>query len=82
LAGILFAIKIRWDLRNHAWFWSIIAVLLVLHIPLLLFIRWPNGWIPAIAALPFALADFLIVLGIVRFVEKFLLKSIPPDGVG
>lgn len=80
LAGILLAIKIRWDLRNRFWFWGIIAVLLALHIPLLLLIRWPSGWVPAIAALPFALADFLIVLGAVRFVEKFILKTVPPDG--
>ena len=79
LAGILFAIKTRWDLRNRIWFWGIIALLLVLHIPLLLLVRWPSGWVPAMAALPLALADFLIVLGAARFVEKFILKTVPPD---
>ena len=79
LAGILFAIKIRWDLRNRLWFWGIIAVLLALHIPLLLLVRWPSGWVPAMAALPFALADFLIVLGSARFVEKFIVKSPPTE---
>ena len=79
LAGILFAIKKRWDLRNQFWFWRIIALLVVLHIPLLLLVRWPSGWVPAIAALPFALADFLIVVGAARFVEKFILKTPRPD---
>jgi hypothetical protein len=29
--------------------------------------------------LPIGLADVLIILGVVRFVEKFIVKSPPPD---
>ena len=34
LGGIVLAIKIRWHLRKHIWFWAIIAVILALHVPL------------------------------------------------
>ncbi len=41
------AIKIRWNLRKHIWFWAIIAAIFALHVPLFLMIRWPHGNVPA-----------------------------------
>ncbi len=38
LAAILLAIRIRWDLRKHFWFWGVIGVVFALHIPLFLFL--------------------------------------------
>ena len=76
---IILAIKMRWDLRRHLWFWGIVVLLSVLHIPLLLYVTWPSGWVPALVATPIALADILIILGAVGFVEKVLLKTSPPD---
>lgn len=72
LGAILFAIRIRWDLRRHFWFWGVIVLVLALHVPLFFIARWPHGWLPAVGWLPIALADCLIILGIVRFVEKFI----------
>jgi hypothetical protein len=69
-------------LRNRFWFWLVIVFVLALHIPLLFFVRWPegyHGWLPAIGTLPIGLADVLIILGVVGFVEKFIVKSPPPD---
>jgi hypothetical protein len=79
LGSILFAMKIRWDLRNRIWYWAVVVLLLALHVPLFLFIHWPGGWVPAIAALPFAVVDCLIVLGSLRFVEKYIVKTPPPE---
>jgi len=70
LGTIVFAIKMRWELRKHAWFWVIMAVVLALHVPLIVFWRWPDRWIPGVALLPFALADISIVLGVVRVAER------------
>ena len=70
LGTILFAIKIRWELRKHAWFWAVMAVVLALHVPLIVYWRWPDRWIPGIALMPFALADIAIILGIVRVAER------------
>jgi hypothetical protein len=72
LGSILFAMKIRWDLRMRFWYWAIVLVLISLHIPLLLLVHWPEGWVPAIVSLPFAVVDCLIVLGSLRLVEKHM----------
>jgi hypothetical protein len=33
------AIKLRWKLRKHVWFWAAIALILLLHVPLLFIVR-------------------------------------------
>lgn len=78
LAGIMVAIRIRWDLRRHDWFWGIVVTLLALHVPLFFLVQWPHGWIPAIAMLPIALGDCLVFLGAVRLVERFIQRATPP----
>lgn len=75
------AIRVRWDLREHIWFWLITVSVLALHVPLLFLLRWPDGWLPAIGTLPIALVDLLIYLGAAALIEKFIVKPTPPvDG--
>jgi hypothetical protein len=76
LGMIMLAVKIRWSLRNHVWFWAIIIFILVAHVPLLLLVRWPQGKPPTILyTMPIGIADFLIVLGAVGVAEKFFSKD-------
>lgn len=82
LGMMMIAIRVRWDLRKRFWFWAIIVLLLLLHASLLFLVRWPqgfHGWLPAVGTLPIGLADVLIILGAVRFVEKFIVKSHPRE---
>jgi hypothetical protein len=79
LGMCLVAIRIRWDLKTQLWFWGVIAFVLALHVPLFLMVQWPHAWVPGLALLPIGLADVLIILGAVRFVEKFIVKSLPSD---
>jgi len=79
LAMILVAIGICWDLRNHLWFWGLMVFVTALHVPLVLMVQWPHYWIPGITLLPIGLVDVFIVVKVVRFVEKFIVKSPPPD---
>ena len=73
------AIKIRWNLRKHIWFWAIIAVILAVHVPLVFMVRWPQGNAPTLFyTLPFGLVDFLIISGALRLAEKFFLKGSSP----
>jgi hypothetical protein len=78
------AIKIRWNLRKHIWFWAIIAAIFALHVPLFFIIRWPNGKTPGLLyGLPFALVDFLLISEGLRLAEKLLSRgSSPKDEKG
>lgn len=83
LGMTMIAIRVRWDLRNRPWFWAIIILLLLAHVPLLFLFRWPHGyhgWLPAVGTLPIGLADVLIILGAVHLVEKFVVKPRPAGG--
>jgi len=72
----LFAIKIRWYLRKHIWFWAIIGIVLALHIPLVFMVHWPQGRGPTLFyTMPLGIADFLIVSGALRLAEKLLSKG-------
>ena len=76
LGMIMLAIKIRWNLRKHVWFWATIVFILALHVPLFFIVRWPQGKVPTLAyTLPIGIADFLIILGAVGAAEKFFSKA-------
>lgn len=79
LGMILLAIRIRWDLRGHWWFWATIAFVAALHVPLLTVIRWPSGWTPAVEILPFAVIDFFVIVGSVHGVEKLVQRTKSPS---
>lgn len=75
----MLAIKMRWRLRKHVWFWATVAVILALHVPLLFIVRWPDSEVPTIAfSMPLGIADFLIILGAVGLAEKLFSKNSSP----
>jgi hypothetical protein len=76
LGMVMLAIKLRWKLRRQAWFWVTIALILVLHIPFLFIVRWPQTNIPTIAfSLPLGIADFLLISGAISLAEKVFSKG-------
>ena len=71
LGMIILAIKLHWNLRGHVWFWATLAVVLALHVPLFLFVHWPDSKVPTLMyTMPFGVADFLIISGVIRLAEK------------
>jgi len=81
LGMIMFAIKIRWDLRKHVWFWATIVFILALHVPLVLMVRWPQGKTPTIVyTMPIGLADFVIILTAVGLAEELFSKGSSSNG--
>jgi hypothetical protein len=76
LGMMMLAIKIRWNLRKHVWFWAVIVFILALHIPLFLIVRWPQGKLPTIFyTMPLGIADFLIISGALGLAERLLSKG-------
>lgn len=83
LGVILLAIKIRWRLRKHIWFWAIIAVILALHVPLVFMVRWPHGSVPTLFyTMPVGIADFVIISGALGLAERFLSKHSSSNNEG
>lgn len=72
---ILFAIKLRWHLRKHIWFWAIIAVILALHVPLVFMVQWPHNLPTLFYTMPLGIADFLIISGALKLAESFMSNS-------
>jgi hypothetical protein len=68
--AICFAARFFWDLRNRGWFWVTLTIIVLLHLPLILLIPWPDIHLTYIAALPFVFADFGIAYGIIQFTEN------------
>lgn len=72
---IMLAAKSRWELRRFRWFWAIIAAIIFLNVPLILFVPWTAKSIPAFMIGPFCLADGVAILAIIQFVEKRMRKG-------
>jgi hypothetical protein len=78
LGMIILAIKIRWNLSKHVWFWGTIIFILALHVPLVFLVRWPQGNVPTLFyTMPIGIADFFIILGAVGLAERLFLKDSP-----
>ena len=72
LVAILFAIRGRWELRIHWWFWVTVIAIVGLHVALILFLPWKSGWIPAPITMLACLVDLAILFGIFALVEKLM----------
>jgi len=48
--GVLgFAIVFKRELRRYARFWITMTIIAALHLPLIWFVPWTSGWVPALA---------------------------------
>ena len=79
LGVMFFAIKLRWHLRKHAWFWAIIAVIFALHVPLVFMVQWPKNAPTIFYAMPIGIADFLIISGALKFAENLMSNGSPSN---
>lgn len=76
LAMSMIAVRLRWKLRRYAWFWGTIAFILLLHIPFLFLVHWPQSNVPTIVySLPLGIVDFLLISGALRIAERLFSGS-------
>jgi hypothetical protein len=73
-AMIVTTVWMRWDLRKRVWFWVMIAILILLHLPLVMLLPWTNNNYPSIVLLPVALLDLAIIYGIIKLAEKTMTR--------
>lgn len=71
---------LKWKLRRNTWFWVVMIIIAVLHIPLLLFVPWTTRWVPAATMAVIDSADFCMILWILAIVGKFMEKLKAAEG--
>ena len=79
VAMVGLAIKMRWKLRTHVWFWITVTILAALHLPLILFVPWTTRWIPAVLIAPIGIADLYAMLWVISVVAKSKGEPIVPQ---
>lgn len=76
LGMIMLAIKLHWKLRRYAWFWATIVFVLLIHVPFLFLVHWPQSNVPTIAySLPLGLGDFLLISGAISLAQDVFAKN-------
>ena len=69
-----------WHQRRHAWFWMALAALSVIHGVLIVVVPW-NNWmnrnLPAPELWPIGIADFAVICGFIKLVEKAMAPRTP-----
>jgi hypothetical protein len=76
----IYAVRLRWELRKHVWFWATIILIVALHIPLLFVVRWPETNVPTIAySLPFGIVDFAFIIGGLSLAQRIFSKGPSSD---
>ncbi len=76
---IIVAMKFRWELRGHVWFWVISVLALVINVPVALAFRAPKG-VPTLAyALPFGFLEYGLVWGALGLADKLFSESSKKD---
>lgn len=72
-AGIIaFTVGIKWKLRQNAWFWITITIIVALHVALISYLSWTTSWVPAAVSAGICTVDFFVMLTILDAVETFL----------
>lgn len=79
LGVVLLAVRLRWNLRKQYWFWVVVVLMALLHLPLILAVNWPEYVIPGIALLPIAALDLFVILGVIRLAERLLNRITSSD---
>jgi hypothetical protein len=76
LAMFMIAVRLRWKLRKYVWFWGTIIFVLLLHVPLLFLVHWPQTNIPTIAySLPLGVVDSLLISSALGLAERLFSKG-------
>lgn len=70
--NVVLVVTRRWDLRRHIWFWLTISVAFLLQVPIVVWIPWGDSNLTWICFLPVAIADYGVVYGLTKIVEKMM----------
>jgi hypothetical protein len=79
LCAFAVAIRQKWEFHQRRWFWLIIVGIALMHVPLFVYVSFPKSWIPAVALMPVAIVDYIVVLAAIRAGAKRFEPHIDDD---
>jgi hypothetical protein len=68
--AIIIATRLRWDLRNRAWFWVVVVLMVLVQLAMILLIPWPNKNYTLPIVLPVGILDILAISYVIKLVAK------------
>jgi len=69
IAGV---IKLCWELRQRLWFWVTMILVVALHVPIILYVPWRAGWIPAPVTIAVCMVDLVIVVRTLKHIGRLV----------
>lgn len=70
VGAIIVAIKLHWALRSSTRFWIIISGVILLHVPLIFLVPWPNKNYTLPIVLPIGILDYMIIALSLKAVQR------------
>jgi hypothetical protein len=67
IGSVSFAARAHWDSRKRGAYWIIVALLVLVHIPLVVLPPWPTWKLSSAACMPIMFLDFLANFAVFRW---------------
>jgi hypothetical protein len=72
---VLLAMRNRWDLRKHVWFWIAIAFVVFIQVPIVFLIPWGAKGITGRGVFPVAIVDGALAYGLLKLAEMVIKRG-------
>jgi hypothetical protein len=71
LATMGFLIAVKWQWRRRVWFWAFVAGIAAINLAVIALVPWTKTpWVPPVVQVPIGLVELVIVLTIMKPLEK------------
>jgi hypothetical protein len=67
IAGV---VTLSWELRRRPWYWITMILVVGLHVPVILYVPWRAGWIPAPVTIAVCMVDLVIVVRVLKLIGR------------
>lgn len=78
VAVIVGVVSLSWELRRRPWYWVTMILVVALHVPVILYVPWRAGWIPAPVTIAVCMVDLLIIVRVLKLIGRFVDRTKSP----
>jgi hypothetical protein len=81
IAAIVLLVVLKWRLRIHIWFWTLIVIFSTSQLWIVWRVPWPRKWVYPLISAGIVSIDFCVLLFIVTVVENLMTLESHADGL-